>query len=686
MLNPSEIKALRARRVDTIFGKMPLFRPWKRRSSVWRAKFVFVWFVFVSSGAFYHWHGKQDYEGLQPSGDGIEIHTGKRHLLVVSKVTTYNGDETTLDERNNLTSLSVNITDANSTVKDKCTPPAYHEFPKDLFTNRQRSHGALVIHVCVVCYMFYALALVCDDYFVSSLDKICEKLHIGEDVAGATFMAAGSSAPELFTSVIGVFIAKGDVGVGTIVGSAVFNILFVIGICGLLAGAVVPLCKWPLLRDSGAYCITVIALILSIMDSVITWYESLIMLILYAGYIALMRYNVTLQKFFNEKFNLEKDADAGTETSILPPVGDRKYYGNYGETNGTIHQPDEKKSEIPPKITVEEPTKKPDLPERFENEEAPAEKQQMSNGVPTPIKADEYFIKDNRKIRFEEACFKVMMTRHFRPRARFRAAAMIVISERKRLLRDPAFMKRHKWKTHSFESSMASYTKAVRCLSMAEDETDLDEWKRLPSLDSGVFSVLTWAVSYPIRIVLYFTTPDCRKQSWEKWFIGTFIMSIVWIATFSYVMVWMVTLIGFTLGIPDSIMGITFLAAGTSIPDAMASVIVARQGLGDMAVSNTIGSNVFDILIGLAFPWFIKTGLSSAGSVVHINSNGMVFSVVLLFLTVIFTLGSIHFYGWKIDKKLGVLFLIVYVIFVIFSVLIEFNIFGYVNAPMCLEF
>ncbi len=37
-------------------------------------------------------------------------------------------------------------------------------------------------------------------------------------------------------------------------------------------------------------------------------------------------------------------------------------------------------------------------------------------------------------------------------------------------------------------------------------------------------------------------------------------------------------LVGFTMGIPDSIMGITFLAAGTSVPDAMASVMVAKQG------------------------------------------------------------------------------------------------------------
>ena len=48
-------------------------------------------------------------------------------------------------------------------------------------------------------------------------------------------MAAGGSAPELFTSIIGVFVAKSDVGIGTIVGSAVFNILFVIAACAFAA-------------------------------------------------------------------------------------------------------------------------------------------------------------------------------------------------------------------------------------------------------------------------------------------------------------------------------------------------------------------------------------------------------------------------------------------------------------------
>lgn len=39
-------------------------------------------------------------------------------------------------------------------------------------------------------------------------------------------------------------------------------------------------------------------------------------------------------------------------------------------------------------------------------------------------------------------------------------------------------------------------------------------------------------------------------------------------------------------------------------------------GMGDMAVSNSIGSNVFDVLLGLGFPWALRTIVVSYGSVV----------------------------------------------------------------------
>lgn len=55
-------------------------------------------------------------------------------------------------------------------------------------------------------------------------------------------------------------------------------------------------------------------------------------------------------------------------------------------------------------------------------------------------------------------------------------------------------------------------------------------------------------------------------------------------------MVWFATVLGEASNIPIEIMGLTFLAAGTSVPDLITSVIVAKKGLGDMAVSSSIGN------------------------------------------------------------------------------------------------
>lgn len=56
----------------------------------------------------------------------------------------------------------------------------------------------MVLHIFGMMYVFVALAIVCDEYFVPATGVITDKLQISEDVAGATFMAAGGSAPELF--------------------------------------------------------------------------------------------------------------------------------------------------------------------------------------------------------------------------------------------------------------------------------------------------------------------------------------------------------------------------------------------------------------------------------------------------------------------------------------------------------
>ena len=140
-----------------------------------------------------------------------------------------------------------------------------------------------------------------------------------------------------------------------------------------------------------------------------------------------------------------------------------------------------------------------------------------------------------------------------------------------------------------------------------------------PPRGEGFFAWLKYLLVLPLVALLTLTIPDVRRSGYGKWCYVSFVLSIGWIGIFSYLMVWWAEVVGNTMGIPSVVMGLTVLAAGTSVPDLFSSVIVARMGEGDMAVSSSIGSNIFDILVGLPLPWLIFTLWPSTPDVVVVS-------------------------------------------------------------------
>ncbi|GLD60793.1 sodium/potassium/calcium exchanger 2-like protein, partial [Lates japonicus] len=181
---------------------------------------------------------------------------------------------------------------------------------------------------------------------------------------------------------------------------------------------------------------------------------------------------------------------------------------------------------------------------------------------------------------------------------------------------------------------------------------------------------LTYLVILPIVLPLWITLPDVRRETSARFFPMTFLGSICWIAFFSYLMVWWAHQVGETFWITEEIMGLTILAAGTSIPDLITSVIVARKGLGDMAVSSSVGSNIFDITVGLPFPWLLYNIINDFKPV-EVSSNGLFCAIVLLFLMLLFVIISIAACKWKMSKFLGFLMFLLYFVFLIVSVMLE---------------
>ncbi|KAJ0183863.1 hypothetical protein K1T71_000286 [Dendrolimus kikuchii] len=457
-------------------------------------------------------------------------------------------------------------------LEQNCTPAAILEFPQDGLTRYQRQHGFILIHCILAIYCFFFLGSVCGQYFVPAIELICERLNLASDVAGATFMAAASSSPELFINCVGTFVTKGDIGVGAIVGSAVFNVLAVPACCAVFAGRVIELDWWSVSRDCMMYAIAVVALILTLLDDKIYWHEALLLVLMYTLYILAMVFNGRLGTFARNGCCVFKKPKMYTEN--------------------------------------------------------------------TPL-----LLKD-KSHPFDEA------------------QRMIQIMQQSDLELEMEMTRRH--------NSIGSES---------SNNSSLWSW---PDEKKSFWMKLYWMITWPISLILWLTIPDCRRH--HNLYPLTFIICIIWIGGVSYLVAWIITILGDSLNLPDSITGLTILAAGTSLPEAVSSVLVTKQGHGTMGISNSIGSNTFDILLCLGLPWLVKSIFypSKAGNHwVTINSSGLSYNAISLLSTLFALYGCLLLNKFRLDWKIGVICALIYVGFLTLAALIELNVFFMVNLAVC---
>lgn len=316
----------------------------------------------------------------------------------------------------------------------------------------------------IIIFIIYLLAIITDEYFIESLDQITQKLRLPPNVAGASLMAVGSSAPELAIALLALFQdggAHSDLGIGTIVGSAVFNVLIITGASAIVRPARMSLRV--ISRDVIMYLASIALLFVTFSDSSITVMEALAFVGLYALYILIL--------FQWDNFVPAKQFGPASELDFVDMV------------EAELH------SAAPP-----------------------------SN----------------------------------------------------------LFIQIHNW-----------------------------------------FSK-----------IIGFLTGNARQV-----YLRAFSVSIVLIALLSWVLVEQAIRFSNALQIPPVIVALTILAAGTSVPDLLASIIVARQGRGEMAIANAIGSNIFDILIGLGVPWLVA--MLWLGDSVHVGADTLWTSAIILLATVI---------------------------------------------------
>lgn len=446
--------------------------------------------------------------------------------------------------------------------------------------------GGWVLYALAILYLFLGVAVTCDDFFAPSLERVCERLKLSEDVAGATFMAAGSSAPELFTSTMSLVSrnATNELGVATIVGSAVFNILVIVAASVACADKPLALDPRPVKRDCAFYA-AAIATVMGVMaDGVVHWYEGLASVAMYGGYVYyLVRQN---------RARVEPDA-ARTSASVSGGGSPRASVSGASVSGGGF------------------PEKQP-LDRRLSDDAPPS--------TPGP--------EGNPGRDVERG-------------AAMDSASVAIVA---------------------FGPGEGASAKARR------DETDATASSSAhPSRWAAFANALSSALCAPWYLALRATCPDVSDDARAHLYLVAFFSSVVWISVISYGMVESASALGCALKVPEVVMGTLVLAAGTSVPDALSSVAVARAGQGDMAVANAVGSNVFDVWLGLGLPWLLV--LPGRGGSEAVGAGGALWpSVVLLAAVLAGYYGTLLANGFTLRKRHGVGFLVAYVAFVAYSV------------------
>ena len=127
------------------------------------------------------------------------------------------------------------------------------------------------------------------DFLVDGASSVAKKFHIPEIVIGLTIVSIGTSMPELFVSTTSALQGSADMSIGNIIGSNICNLLLILGLSAVISpvkfqkstkNIEIPMC----------FVITVVFMVLANLGKIISFADSIILLVLFVGFLGYTLY------------------------------------------------------------------------------------------------------------------------------------------------------------------------------------------------------------------------------------------------------------------------------------------------------------------------------------------------------------------------------------------------------------
>eukprot|EP01083_Nonionella_stella_P205385 747964_1 len=629
-------------------------------------------------------------------------------------------------------------------------------------------------------FMMCGLAVVCDEFFEAANDRAAFLLGLPRNIKVATFTAIASSAPELFTAMVGTInvllggSSEDNPSVGTIVGSAVFNVAIIIGMSTWINEndrAYLPVKN--LCRDVAFYLVSIGGLVVSLFvwgdPGEVGWYESLGLMGLYVLYIV----TVGLLECFFPDDKPEGEATAGGELAGQPvheleakPDLLLDDYSLLRSTPVYAHQISSSPVMLIPPTGQSIPVQIGELSPLLDGQNTmstiDAHELELRAGAEGAA-VGYYWCCDCM------SCFCMMPWTYL-----FSCCIPHVDMGCSCCQNDEGKGCRKCWTQKTFTATTESGNlydfpdepqtfgagaDRLEYSDEAEDDSDEDAAKECSDIlkaswDSfkSCLEVFTCKPLAPAPMISFVSGADITVRGptemfvkaaardldssdnaieWKEYmdtdfykkrypesgdaphdatsegFFGRCVLcctswhTLAWflcvlvICILSYAIVFCVEIIGHILGISATIMGLSLLAAGTSLPDLMTSMKEVKNGGEEgasNAISNALGSNIFDICIGLGLPWMIYS--LALGEPMKIDMTGIIWyigmqvGVLLLFLVAYApamtckkieergpntrwgnSCGCEYWFKWS--KQLGLGMMVLYVLFMTAVIVLE---------------
>ena len=406
----------------------------------------------------------------------------------------------------------------------------------------------ILVYVVVYLWVAIGLSVLTDGVFSDILDKLGSKWNLPKQIVAATLMAMASSGPELFTSVVDTFWFKNMIGIGTIIGSAIFNILIIVGAAAFFASEPLKLDWKPIVRDVSWYCLVSLVLLGTNLSGENTVWNMWTLVSVYIFYILYL---------INETRSTRKSLE-------------------------------------------------------IKNQNKKQSKRSWTTLV-TVFKAKQKLLSPKRKSESNDISIDIDALRD-----------EIGVNS-------PTSAKSGKPQSEVAPKKSFSCYKFVKCVLF-------DSWDTL----------------------FNYTCPS------EKYLGIGFMVCVIWIIIFTYVLVLCCNAFASSIGIPPILAGLLLLAPTTSLPDAMASIVMAKQGEGDSAVVNALSSNIFDIAIGHGLPHFINC--FTGAHPYSLDKSGVRSYIALVISLVVFCI-TLRLCNWTLDRRATLIFVLTYGVYVVLEIM-----------------